>query len=386
MWERCARGSWSRAWLLAVLALAPSACGGGDDATAQATGGTGGSSAGSGGGGSGGTGGPDGSGGTGGPPGPRGLYVLGDPSGARNVKDLDFVAGFTARFGWSVLETGPDTYDFSKLDACSVALEPLNQKLNVEILVGETPAHVVEGLDETWTNSTGNIVGLPWDDRLLAAWDDFSEALAEHEVARADGSKVRFADHPVLGTLNAPIAGLGSVRELTGTVVGHPDYTRDKLIDSALRSIHSVRDRFPGKDTFVGFFRMTDDDTSVPLDEAIGEAMLDEFVRGDDRPTFGFFQENLADSTPDPKTFSKLFLELGRESFVMFQALTPWRKPFDNLADSVPSGTPVTGVEFAYTEFGARYVELYPSDYDDASVQAALRPWGQCLLTDAGCP
>jgi hypothetical protein len=337
-------------------------------------------------GGTGGTGGTSGSGGTGGPPGPRGLYALGDPSGARNIKDLDFVAGFTARFGWNLLETGPDTYDFSKLDAVAAALEPLHQKLTVEILVADTPAHVLEGLTETWMNSSGTTVGVPWDDKLISAWDDFNRALAEHQVARSDGTKVAFADHPVLATLNAPIVGLGSVRELTGTLVTLPDYDRQKLIDGALRSIHSVRDRFPGKDTFVGFFRMTDADDSVPLDEALGEAMLDEFVRGQPDTTFGFFQENLADSTPDPNTFSKLFLELGSESWLMFQALTPWLKPFQGMEDSVTSGTPVTGVEFAYTAFGARYVELYPSDLDDTKVQAALRPWGQCLLTDAGCP
>ncbi len=212
---------------------------------------------------------------------------------------------------------------------------------------------------------------MPWDPAQLAAWDDFALALAQHQVPRLDGSTTAFADHPNLETVNAPIPGLED---------------REKLRSAMLQSVHSIRDRFPDKLSFVGVFRMSDSLANPPLDGSLLDSLLNEFVLTTSQPKLGVFQETLSDKNPDPDKTGMLLAAASSVTFVMLQALTAWSAPFPLFADKVKSGDPGVGLSFGATNYGARYFELYTPDLDDASFTDTFESWSDCLASHATCP
>ncbi|NOR28881.1 MAG: hypothetical protein GQ540_10195 [Lutibacter sp.] len=69
------------------------------------------------------------------------------------------------------------------------------------------------------------------------------------------------------------------------------------------------------------------------------------------------------------------------DTYIMFQALTSWTSPFTGV-DKVTSGNPATGIELGYTNYEARYYELYISDIDNESLWNDMRTWSTVLLNE----
>jgi len=309
---------------------------------------------------------------------PKGIYVLSNGNTTGNIRDYDFVSGFTLRINWGELEPSQGNYDYTTIDEAISKLQDINQKLTLEVLVFNTPQYVLDGAAETWSFSTGSPV--PWDTFGLNAWDTMAEALANHQVALADGTMVRLADHPTLESVDAPIMGLSGIRDTSGELVNLVSYTREKFINAISASVHSMRKAFPTKFGFIAAFKMDDADIVNPLDEAIVNQLMTEF-NGSGQLTLGFFQELLSDVGPLPDTMGALLNMVASDTYIMFQALTSWTSPFTG-GDKVTSGNPATGIELGFTNYGARYYELYISDIDNESLWEDMRAWSEIILTE----
>lgn len=319
--------------------------------------------------------------------GPRGIYVLGRGGGdLGNIRDLDFVSGFTLRIGWEQVEPSAGHYEFGAIDEAVARLQAIDQRLTLELFAVQPPAHVMAVVAESWFNpaagSAGAWVPLPWDGAALDAWRALMAALADHPVADAarGGVIVPFAAHPTLATVDAGIVGLQGLRELSNTLVHTPGYERGRFVDAVAASVHASRDAFPDKAGFIAFFRMSDGGSQPTLDRAVFDRLMDEF-NGAGEPTLGLFQENLSDAGPQPGGLGQFLVEAGSRSYVLFQALTSWTSPFTG-HDKVASGHPATGLAYAFASYGARYVELYVDDIDNPALTAELRAWSATYLDE----
>lgn len=309
---------------------------------------------------------------------PKGIYVLSNGNSTGNIRDYDFVSGFTLRLNWGEFEPTQNNFDFTTIDVAIDKLQSLNQKLTIELLVFNTPQYVLDGASETWSFSSGSPV--PWDTFGLEAWDNAAEALANHQVALADGTMVRLADHPTLESVDAPIMGLSGIRDTSGELVNLASYTREKFIDAISVSVHSMREAFPNKFGFIAAFKKDDADTVSHLDQEIVNRLMTEF-NNPEQLSLGFFQELLSDVGPNPETMGLLLTMVANDTYIMFQALTSWTSPFTG-ANKVTSGNPATGIELGYTTYGAKYYELYISDIDNESLWEDLRAWSEILLSE----
>ncbi len=313
--------------------------------------------------------------------GPRGIYVLGNGGGdLRNVRDLPFVEGFTLRVGWGQLEPDEGAFDFSLVDAAIARLQEIGKKLTLEVSPLRPPAHVMARVEESWYNpKAGSVVPVPWDPVALASWRTFMEALAGHHVPDLSqgGVPVVLAAHPTLETVDASIPGLLEIRELSGMLVALPSYRRERFLDAVATAVHASRDAFPAKFGFLALFRMEDGEPGDPLDGAVLDRLMAEFnVPG--RPTLGFFQETLSDAGPRPDGLGLLLAAAAPETYVMFQALTSWTRPFTG-HDKVTSGHPAVGIAFAHETYGATYFELYVTDIDNPELTPELEAWAARL-------
>jgi hypothetical protein len=226
---------------------------------------------------------------------------------------------------------------------------------------------------------------VPWDPVALEAWTQLAEALAAHRVRMLDGTTVRLADHPNLETVSSGILGLGGVREMTGALVARPDYNRSVFINAVSDSVHAFRSNFPDKYGFVALFEMHDDLREPSLGEEIVERLQSEY-NNPGQLTLGYFQELLSDVGPTPTGVGRLLYETSKTTYTYFQALTSWIRPFTRDPSKVASGTPATGIELGYRDFGATYFELYGFDVDNPSLWSDLREWAEILREEAPTP
>lgn len=317
---------------------------------------------------------------------PRGIFVLaglGGPHGGTDqslqiisqIGNLDYIAGVTIGFSWAATEAAPGQYDFSKIDAVMAALQPTGKKLNVEVFAVEVPEYLVEQLpaEEVWESHApgGRTVttAVPWSQTALNAWRTYLQALADHPVPLPDGTLVRFADHPTLLMLDAPIVGLQCVRDLTQTLTTLPEYTRTKFVNAVVQSVHMTRDVFPHKFGFLGFFRMDDADHSYPLDQEIMDRLLQDF-NNPGQLTLGFFQETLNEATPLADGLGKHLFAVKDRTYIVFQAL----KPFTGVG-----GKATLAIQFAYETYNAAYVEIYVADVLDPAQTQDLQKWNAIL-------
>lgn len=321
-------------------------------------------------------------------PGPAGIFVIGDtrPVAGEVAKfDFDFVSGYTLRIPWSELETWnaatqSPQYNFSRIDTTLEELRARGKRMTIEIFVSQVPDHVlVQPGVITWINphpTQGGEQVVPWDSRALAAYRLMIQGLANHQVA---GTGWRVAEHPALETVDAPIVGLQGLRELSNTLVNHPGYRREQFIQGVVESVAISRQAFPNKFGFLALFAM-DDGTAVPaLDDAVYERLMTEFnVPG--KPSLGFFQETLSDAGPRLDGLGWLLNQAAPHTYIMFQALRPWAlRDGEVRPPEIASGTPVTGIEFAWANYGSSYVELYGADILAAGNWADLRIWNRRL-------
>ncbi len=321
-------------------------------------------------------------------PSPCGLYLLDGPNGTSrdgNLRDHDVVDGYVLRLEWQDVEPSAGVFDFSAIDHVLGRVEELGQKLTLHVL-GTEPAHVVAEASQTWTwvdpnprhegrsACTASLGGclrpVPWDPAAQERQRRFLLALADHRVASPAGP-VRLADHPAFTTTSATIPGLGPIREVGFEVEGLPGYSREKLIQAIVTALGAQVEAFPRQAVFIGFWTIQDQVREPALWEQVRLAVLAAFD-GRSGPRVGFFRENLAQgeaggvATYAPSTTFAAPLFLSRDqTFVAFQALTSWARPFTG-AEKVAGGSPARAMAWARETYGARYFELYTVDLDTA--------------------
>lgn len=325
---------------------------------------------------------------------PRGIFVLAGLGGENGTAEkalqnfnavigLDYVEGITIGFAWKDTETSPGQYDFSKVDTVMAALQTTDKKLNIEVFAVDVPEWLVAQLpaEETWeSHAPGRRTvktAVPWSPTALSAWRVYMQALADHPITLPDGSAVRLADHPNLMMVDAPVVGLQGLRDLTKTLTTQPGYSREAFVNAVVESVHASRAAFPNRFGFIAFFSMHDADETYPLDQNL----LDRFMQDFNNPgqtTLGFFQENLSDAGPPPDGLGKNLLAAKDRTYILFQALTAWSKPFTG-ENKVTSGSAATGIQFAYESYNATYVEIYLADALDPAQADSLRHWNSVL-------
>jgi hypothetical protein len=323
-------------------------------------------------------------------PGPAGIFVIGDTRtvpGEIAKFDFDFVAGYTLRAPWTSLETWNEAtqspiYDFSRLDSSLEELRARGKRMTLEVFIDTVPDYILALPGTvTWNNphpTRGGVRVVPWDANALAAYAALLQAMSNHIVA---GTSWRIADHPALQSVDSSIVGLQGLRELSGTLVNHPEYTRQRFVDSVLAAVHLSRAAFPDKYGFLALFLMEDGTPSPSLDDTILARLLAEFNQPGG-PTLGFFQETLSDTGPTTSGVGSLLAQASSETYILFQALRPWvLVPSDGgvRPPEIASATPLAGLERAWTQFQAPYVELYGADILNTDNHAGLRRWSSFL-------
>lgn len=321
------------------------------------------------------------------PMGPSGVYVMNTTDRNTNQLSNDYLSGYTLRVRWNKIEIGPGVYDWALIDQVLPQTQARRQKVTLEIFARDVPAHVMADLSEaTWADQRGFVTCVPWDSNAQTAWQAFIEVLADHQTPIAtDVGTVRLADHPALLTIDAPLLGTQSVRDILQTLVARPDYTRTTFIDACEFAVQVIRDNFPAQYTFVGVFPMYDSTVEPRLDLAVVDRLLRVFVPiGTRDPKLGFFQELLTDSGPTTEVIGTPLLRAMSRTWVMFQALTNWSTPWTG-QDKVASGDPGVGATFANSTYRCRYVELYAKDIQNPALQASLSD-AASLLTSGAYP
>jgi len=332
---------------------------------------------------------------------PRGLYVLDSSVGTTNINGVSMrdanirtnacVTGYALRAGWSDMEPAPGQFDFTLIDWNVRRLTVAGKKLSL-LFMNTDPAWLAEtpGTTTWFDASTGvnRLRAVPWDPFLLTRFEVFLHALAEHTI---DG--VKFKDHPVLAVVNAGLAGAKlAIRDPSPVLLRTmSNYSRANLTDAVLRNLRAAVTNFPAQFVQIGFWPITENQTTPALWEDLRQAILSEF-NGVTRPRVGFWMENLSASRPapgqDPVTgrpvtsFGGPLYLSQTNTWANFQALTSWLRPFNNFDSSVTNATPADGIGYAFTTYGSTYLELYVNDVDAPGYLNELTSW-QARLTAA---
>jgi hypothetical protein len=330
---------------------------------------------------------------------PKGIYMLDDKSspyrtGSMRQADKPFIDGFTWRMPWKSFDTGTTgpSYNFASVDTAVSSLQGLSNnrnnrmKLTLALFVQEVPQYVLNSASATYTadllgdGGTAQTV-LPWDTAAQGHLRNFVHALAEHKVYDSvSGSYIAFRDHPALGQIDAGVLGMQSYRDISGVnVLANSSYTREKLVAAVVACIRIVRDEFPSKFVYCGFFSMKDDTRSPSLDSEVLAAVNSEFD-GANKPHIGFFQELLRGDAPNPNGDYGKNLQTGfaNGQYVMFQACSPWINK--SLCTFTPGDdTPENGLLHGYNNYGALYFEMYAADLANTPWQSMFQEWHDFL-------
>lgn len=313
---------------------------------------------------------------------PCGMYVLATQDSSNNIRDADWVAGYVLRSRWETLELEDGTYDFSAIDAAIERLDPLGQKLTVQ-MIGAEPPYVVDDASDTWVwfdpnpRHTGDCVDkdgcvrvLPWDVPTQERRRALLNALAAHSLPLGDGT-VPLADHPALDGVMIGLRGWGRVRELGFQVEDWPNYDRDRLVEATVSDIVDQAEAFPHSSVHVQIWPVRDGVTAdTELWEDIQAGIPQEL-----RHRVGYLQENLAHRVEDgtdvfvPATGASPLLAAKDETWTGLQMLTSFARPTPGQETQVASGSPVTAMRWSLETHGARYFEIYVPDVDQASEQ-----------------
>lgn len=242
---------------------------------------------------------------------------------------------------------------------------------------------------KTWTDpKNGEIRAVPWDPYIQERFKLFVESLANYQISDAskNGKMVSLREHQTLANIDFGIPGLGHIRE-SAEISGLDGYSRESFIFAIKSSLRVQTSNFPLKFIYVGFWKVTDSQTSPELWEDIRASLISEF-NGINNPRIGFFMENLAASKdsvgavtgyPSTNFAAPLYLSRNNE-FTMFQALQGWNQPFAEPAKAA-GGTPFDGIKYAYDTFNTKYFELYIPDLDDQNYWPEFQRWSDILLS-----
>jgi len=325
---------------------------------------------------------------------PQGLYILSTavnnpntPQDDRlaNIRDYDFVSGYTLRLFWSDIETSQGVYDFSVINAAINQLAPLNQGLSLEIFTGEEPQYVRDGASATYLDHRGNVTPVPWDPFAQERHAALYEALGNH-VVQSSGAAHALRDDPTLRSIDAAPAGLNfGVRDLNGGIRSHPDYTQQRYVDAVAGGVAAAAAAFPDDRNFLAFFAFNDGQPGVPVDEQLIQRLAP-LYNGPDQTELAFFIENLSDDGPLPQPNgmgpgANLLDWTNLGGSTMMQALDSWLVHRPDRDEQLDSLTPATGIELAYNAYGTRFFELYIADVDGAA-SGALDAAGRPIIDD----
>lgn len=325
---------------------------------------------------------------------PQGLYILSTavnnpntPQDDRlaNIRDYDFVSGYTLRLFWSDIETSQGVYDFSVINAAINQLAPLNQGLSLEIFTGEEPQYVRDGASATYLDHRGNVTPVPWDPFAQQRHAALYEALGNH-VVQSSGAAHALRDDPTLRSIDAAPAGLNfGVRDLNGGIRSHPDYTQQRYVDAVAGGVAAAAAAFPDDRNFLAFFAFNDGQPGVPVDEQLIQRLAP-LYNGPGQTELAFFIENLSDDGPLPQPNgmgpgANLLDWNNLGGSTMMQALDSWLVHRPDRDEQLDSLNPATGIELAYNAYGTRFFELYIADVDGAA-SGALDAAGRPIIDD----
>lgn len=302
-----------------------------------------------------------------------------------NIRDYDFLSGYTLRVFWKDLETSQGVYDFSVIDEAIKRLDLLGQDLNLEVLQG-TPQYVIDGAGATYLNHRNEVSPVPWDAFAQSRYAALQNAMANHVVNDGTGDNLRLNQHPTLVSVDATSVGLNfGVRDLNNGIRSHPDYTQERYIDSILEGVGVSRSAFSSQQGFLTFFGFTDGQPGVPVDQQL-ISKLDGQYNGAGQNTLAFFIENLSDTGPIPTagiggTGNNLVTWSNLGGDTMMQALDSWLNHAPSRDAQLMSLNPATGIKMAYDNFGTRFFEFYVADLDGA-VNGAVDAAGRPILDD----
>lgn len=306
--------------------------------------------------------------------------------------DKPYVDGYVWRMSWGGFDTGTTgpEYHLDAADAAVIALQALSNnhnnrmKLSLGMYGLEVPTYVLNSAQETYTarlfgNNGTALTAVPWDSTAQAHFRNFIQALASHPVYDAvSGTSIAFRDHPALGQIVAPILGQQWYRD-QGDLASLTSYTREKYIQGVLDCIHIVRDAFPNKPVYVGFFSLTDAQRSPSLDSDMLAALTSEFD-GVKNPRVAVFQELLRGDAPSTAgSYGKNLLTAHASGCpVMFQACSPWINK--SLCTFTPGDdSPENGLNYGYNTFGTLYYEMYTADLSEPSWASMFQQWHDFL-------
>ena len=326
-------------------------------------------------------------------PKPWGIFYLNpvdSGSSKGEWRSKEHVRGVTIRGSWPFLNPDEGQYEFMWIDDAVNASNEYGLLINLETLNDLAPSWVTDGLEssETYVRSTPHsgdqLTVKPWSTKGKAEFTRVMNALADHQVTAPGGDQVRFADHPHLYQLGVTIPGLGDFRDRpdlnTLVALDLPDYTRTKLLDAAVAHMQTAIDAFPGKFIWIGRWSVRNDDEGwdPTLDTAIDDAFAGAFDWDSERPTVGWFMENLACETPTISFAEALYRNQNR-TILAFQMLQGWDAPFSDPTKTDPcltaDGGPDVGLDYLYANFSAAFADTYISDLSTTKFDDALLAW-----------
>lgn len=311
---------------------------------------------------------------------PTGLYQLGAP----NIRDFTFITGGTVSVRWDEAELATGQYDFSGVDQALDAVQAVGKKLVIHPFASRLPAHVltdVPAAEQYFNSNFGITTAVPWSPTALSHWSVFINALADHQVLdSATAQMVRLADHPSLRSVDAPIVGLQGFRDIGGSLVNAPNYSRPDFIAGILASTHAGRNAFPNIAGHLALFSINDGQDAQFGGQSLSDAVLDQLeaeFNGLGQRRLKAFQENWSDDFPTAsgsqgQNTLRIIADGGGH---MLQATTSWTNPFGQDGQppteqrllNVASGTPILGLINAFNVFGTRWFEIYVPDFDNAA-------------------
>jgi hypothetical protein len=321
---------------------------------------------------------------------PVGIYSLGaavdnpgTPADERlaNIRDYDFVSGYTLRVLWRNIEPTQGNYNFGVIDEALKRAAAIGQRVNLEVLDAQ-PDYVIGGAAATYVDHRNEVRTVPWDPFAQARYAALQAALSNHVVT--DGSGLALNQHPVLSAVDASGTGLNyGVRDLNNGIRSHPDYTQQKYIQAVRDAVAVSRQAFGQHEGYLAFFGFNDGQPGLPVDKQL-IAQLDGQYNGPGQASLAFFIENLSDRGPSATAAGagmNLLDWTQRGGSTMMQALDSWLAHRPDRDAQLASLNPATGIELGYGDFGTRFFELYVTDLDGA-VNGAVDTAGRPLLDD----
>ncbi len=327
-----------------------------------ATGGTGGgATGGTGGGATGGTGGGA-TGGTGGTGGgavqAKGIYVVDDGKpDFSTALSKSFVDGALVRVGWSMLEPSENSYNFTNLCNKVTTAHALGKRVTL-VNYATAPGWLISQLpsSELWTHPQYGSQPVPWSSLGQQKMQAYATAEAEFVCG---GHKLK--DHPAVTQVDTPIIGMQSVRQA-------PPYTLSQMIDAVKANVNIWYNAFgekPGRVFYVGLF---------PLGTSTADAIAVRNAVQAEHPNHHWFQETWTGAGPSGSLATPLDPNAAtRTFFVMLQACGYWSNQslikctFSNPDD------PQLAYDHVATDFGAKYLEVYPADLNHGAYQTMFQ-------------